>query len=207
MGLVSFMRQGDAVEFEEQRTLLTAIAQRTTGNREDALDVVQDVWIRYHAHREEVDCPQGWFRTVTSRAAIDVVRARSTRAEVPLYETSDLMAREDEPSERLVEREHLEAGVRRLLTCLSPLERVAFVGREFCDLTYRELAERVGRSEAAVRQLNHRASRHLRHGERRFPVTRGEVHAVLHELISAGRTGRCDDLLRCLAPDVLVPAA
>jgi RNA polymerase sigma-70 factor (ECF subfamily) len=106
-----------------------------------------------------------------------------------------------DPAEQRWAWERLRHGVERLLGCLSPSERVALVGRHFAELTYAELSDGMRCSEAAVRQLHHRATVHLRAGTARYRVTPREVDDVLTHLRYVARTGDVCPLLARLGEE------
>jgi DNA-directed RNA polymerase specialized sigma24 family protein len=69
--------------FEGERPRLTGLAYRITCSLADAEDVVQEAWIRWAARdAATVDNPAGWLTTVTSRLALDRLRAQRRRREV-----------------------------------------------------------------------------------------------------------------------------
>jgi RNA polymerase sigma-70 factor (ECF subfamily) len=91
-----------------------------------------------------------------------------------------------------------------MLERLSPAERTAFVLHDVFQLSFDEVAEVVGRSPAASRQLASRARRHIRSDANpaRFAVESSEQRAVTERFIAASATGDLDALLAVLDPDV-----
>lgn len=198
MGSVMMQQQlAPSPSFEDLRPRLQAVARAITRNQHDAEDVVQEVWLRYATQELEVVSPSRWLVTVTTNAAIDVLRRRGTRHEVTLPRGLDetLPEAAPDPAEQLEGCDRLRHGVERMLACLSPAERVALVGRDFAALTYAELSGGMRRSEVAVRQLHHRATVHLRAGLRRYPGSAHEVDGVLGHLREFARTGDVHPLL------------
>ena len=81
-----------------------------------------------------------------------------------------------------------------------------FVLREVFELPYEEIAEAVGKSAAAVRQIALRARGHLAARRPRMRVSRSEQQAVTERFLAALRTGRLQALMETMAPDVVLVA-
>jgi hypothetical protein len=83
-----------------------------------------------------------------------------------------------------------------------------FVLREVFEMPYGEIAEAVGKSAAAVRQIARRAREHVaaRRPRPRVRVSRLEQQAVVERFLAALRTGRLQELMEVLAPDVVLIA-
>ncbi len=78
---------GSVTLFDRHRPRLHAIAYRMLGSVAEAEDVVQDAWLRWHgADRATLENPEAWLVTVTTRLAID--RLRAARAERENYVAS-----------------------------------------------------------------------------------------------------------------------
>src|ERR1700722_3660593 len=74
-----------AVEFEQHRPYVRAVALRVLGSGNDADDVVQEAWLRLsRAGGDGIEDLRAWLTTVTSRVCLDVLRSRRTRREVPV---------------------------------------------------------------------------------------------------------------------------
>jgi DNA-binding Lrp family transcriptional regulator len=91
-----------------------------------------------------------------------------------------------------------------VLETLGPAERAVFVLREVFDVPYGEIAEAVGKSPAAVRQIAQRARRHVAARRPRVQVSRSEQEAVVERFLAALQTGDVQGLMDVLAPDVLL---
>jgi RNA polymerase sigma-70 factor (ECF subfamily) len=186
---------------------LTGLAYRITGSLADAEDVVQEAWIRWSRDAGDVDNPAGWLTTVTSRLALDSLRAQRRRREVyvgPWLPDPVPTARSAEDTAELAES--LTLGFLVLLDSLVPTERVAFLLFEVFGEPYRVIAEVVGKSEAACRQLVSRARRKM-HSARPNDDSVGPVPAsaeLLVELMYSVLTGDEEKALRLLDPDVVL---
>jgi RNA polymerase sigma-70 factor (ECF subfamily) len=93
-----------------------------------------------------------------------------------------------------------------VLETLAPAERVVFVLREVFDTPYDEIAEVVGKSPAAVRQIAHRAREHVAARRPRMRVAPAEQLAVVESFMAAVTSGDVQALMALLAPDVVVTA-
>src|SRR4029079_5447794 len=97
-------------------------------------------------------------------------------------------------------------GMLTVLETLGPTERAVFVLREVFDTPYDEIAEAVGKTSAAVRQIARRARDHVAARRPRVAVSATEQQQVVDRFLAAVREGDLQGLLDVLAPDVLVVA-
>src|SRR5918992_5683478 len=98
----------------------------------------------------------------------------------------------------------LSIAMLTVLETLGPAERAVFVLREVFETPYEEIAEALGKSPAAVRQIAHRARDHVAARRPRMSVSRTEQEQVVERFLAALTTGDVPALLEVLAPDVLV---
>jgi len=156
--------------FEEHRKLLMAVAYRVLGRVCDAEDVVQEAWLRWSSVRHpEVRDARAFLVRVTTRLAIDRLRRVQARREEyigpwlpePMLTTGDAA---DHPALA----DSVSMAMLVVLETLSPLERAVFVLREAFSFPYSDIAEIIGRSEPAVRQLASRAREHVAGNRPRF---------------------------------------
>lgn len=160
-------------EFERHRSRLFGLAYRMLGQRAEAEDLVQDVWLRWQASdRAGIVQPEAWLVTTATRLAIDRLRRLRVEREhyVGFWLPEPLVQpwTETAPSaEDVLERAHdVSTALLFVLEQLTPEERAAFLLREVFDADYAEVAQALGRSEAACRQLVHRARVHVKAGGR-----------------------------------------
>jgi len=192
-------------DFTEQRSLLFAIAYRILGSVSEAEDAVQETWIRYESSASEVISPKAYLSAVVTRISIDVLRSARVRREsyVGTWFPEPLV---DDPYEDPARSAELADSVSMasllLLERLSPLERAVFVLREVFAFGFPEIAEAVGRSEAACRQLAVRARRHMDAGRPRFEADRRARDELAARFFDALREGDVDGLQDLLAADV-----
>jgi RNA polymerase sigma-70 factor (ECF subfamily) len=93
-----------------------------------------------------------------------------------------------------------------VLETLGPTERAVFVLREVFEMPYDEVAEATGKSAATVRQIARRAREHVAARRPRARVSRSEQQAVVERFLAALRTGRLEELMDVMAPDVVLIA-
>jgi RNA polymerase sigma-70 factor (ECF subfamily) len=191
--------------FEEHRRALTGAAYRILGSWTDAEDVVQDVWLRWAAGHATVADPSRWLSTVTVRAALDRLRRLKSARERYLGPWLPEPISDDPGPEATAERrDTLALGMLVVLESLSPLERTVFVLREGFAWSNADIAEALGKSQDAVRQLAHRAQHHVRQARPRFTVDRDLAAASTELFLRACLDGNVQNLLEVLAPDVVM---
>lgn len=146
--------------FEEQRPALLGLAYRLLGTWADAEDAVQEAWVRWSS-ASGVENPAAWLRTVVTRLCLDQLRSARVRREAyvgpwlpePVHTADGALG----PLDTAELRDSLSIGFLLVLERLSPAGRAVFVLRETFALPYDEVADAVGRSAAACRQLHSRA--------------------------------------------------
>lgn len=198
-------------EFTAHRSAVFGAAYRVLGSVADADDVVQDCWLRWSGvDLAEVRNSRAYLITTATRLALDRVREAQRRREAyvgpwlpePLPERASIQS--GDPAELAELADSLSMAMLVVLSTLTPLERAAFVLRDVFDLPYADVAETLGRSEAATRQLTHRARSHVQARAPRVPVDRSTHEQVLKRFIAALEGGSITDLLDILAPDAVL---
>ena len=201
------LRDGAADAFAAARPRLFAIAYRMLGTRADAEDLVQDTWLRWHQHegRDELQSAEAWLVTVTTRLAIDRLRAAKTEREAytgwwlpePLVEL-DLRT-----PEALVEQAgELSLALLWVLERLAPEERAAYLLREVFEHDYADIAAALDKTEAACRQLVHRAAARVQADRPRFAVTPDAHRRVIEQFVAAATSGQREAIKALLADEV-----
>lgn len=189
--------------FEEHRSLLNGVAYRILGTAADAEDVVQEAWLRWdRVAGGEVDNPRAYLVTVVSRLAIDRLRKASSQRESYVGEwlpepVSDL----PDGAERAELADSVEFALMVVLETLSPLERAVFVLHEAFQLPYAQIAQVIGRSEEATRQLARRARDHVRERRPRFEADQSQRRRMTERFLQACLEGDLDGLKGLLADD------
>jgi RNA polymerase sigma-70 factor (ECF subfamily) len=195
-------------QFERHRGRLWAVAYRITGSVADADDAVQEAWLRWQGLPEgEAAEPRAYLTTVVSRICYDLLGSARARREsyVGPWLPEPVIAddREQDPQDRVTLDESVGMALLAVLERLTPAERTAFVLHDVFAVPFAEIAEVVGRTPEAVRQLASRARKQVRdHGPRRS-VDRGEHRRAVDAFLAAATAGDFDRLLSILDPDVV----
>ena len=197
--------------FVAHRGLLFTVAYEMLGSAAEAEDVVQETWIRWDAigaeAREEVRDPRAFLVRMITRKALDQLRANARRREQYVGEwLPEPLLTAPDVAEDVELAESVSFAMLTVLETLTPVERAVFVLREVFDLPYAEIAEAVGKSQAAVRQIGHRAREHVASRRPRVEVHRSEQQQVVERFLAAVAQGDLQGLLDALAPDVLLVA-
>jgi RNA polymerase sigma-70 factor (ECF subfamily) len=188
-------------EFAELRPLLFAIAYRILGSVSEAEDAVQETWLRFDATETDPTSTKAFLSAIVTRISIDVLRSARVRREqyVGQWFPEPLVTDPYEDPARAAElADSVSMAALLLLEQLSPLERAVFVLREVFAFDFSEIAEVVGRSPEACRQLASRARQHMDDGRPRFEADaseRDELAARFFDAIRDGDIGALQDLL------------
>ncbi|GIE47733.1 RNA polymerase sigma24 factor [Amorphoplanes nipponensis] len=197
----------DATEvFVAHRNLLFTVAYEMLGSAADAEDVLQETWLRWvEVDPERVRDQRAYLVRITTRQALNRLRTLRRRKEAyvgpwlpePLLTTPDV-------AEDVELADSVSMALMLVLETLSPTERAVFVLREAFEVGYDEIAAAVGKSPAAVRQIAHRARRHVDARRPRHPVSPGESRAALDAFHRALEARDLQGLLDVLAPEVVL---
>jgi RNA polymerase sigma-70 factor (ECF subfamily) len=197
-------------EFEELRPLLFSIAYRILGTVSEAEDAVQETWLRYHASTTPPISLKSFLSAVVTRVSIDVLRSARVRREsyvghwLPEPLLTDDVATYRDPEHAAELADSLSMAALLMLERLSPEQRAVFVLHDVFAFPFREIADVVGRSETACRQLASRARRLMEDGRPRFDVDRREREELAARFFDAVTVGDLDQLRELLAADVEV---
>lgn len=195
-----------ATAFDEHRPYLTAIAYRMLGSLTEAEDLVQEAFLRWlKAPHAEIRSARAWLTTAMTRLCLDYLRSARVRREEyigPWLPEPILTDANETPFGRIELAESLEMALLVVLERLAPAERAAFLLRETFDYSYAEIASILERSEAACRQLVHRAKARVRAERPRFATTVEERNRVVGRFAQALQTGELADLVALLEEDV-----
>ncbi|MFI8962443.1 RNA polymerase sigma-70 factor [Streptomyces sp. NPDC053493] len=192
--------------FVAHRNLLFTVAYEMLGSAADAEDVLQETWLRWvgsdHAAVRE---PRAYLVRITTRQALTRLRtlARRKEAYVGPWLPEPLLTAPD-VAEDVELADSVSMAMMLVLETLAPTERAVFVLREVFAVDYDEIAEAVGKSPAAVRQIAHRARAHVAARRPRGSVTPAETRYVLEAFRQAVETGDLRRLLDLIAPDVVL---
>jgi RNA polymerase sigma-70 factor (ECF subfamily) len=192
--------------FDSHRRRLQGIAYRMLGTVAEAEEVVQDAWLRWHeADKTGFDSAEAWLVTVVTRLSIDRLRAAKVQREHYIGAWMPEPTLTDAPAtpEQLLERaDNVSVAFLAVLERLAPEARAAFLLREVFDADYEEVARTLGKSEAACRQLVHRAKAQVQEARPRFQVSRETHQRLLQAFADAAARGSLHDLKALMAEDV-----
>ncbi|EJL79732.1 MULTISPECIES: RNA polymerase sigma-70 factor [unclassified Variovorax] len=192
--------------FDSHRGRLQGIAYRMLGSMAEAEEVVQDAWLRWHeADKASFDSAEAWLVTVVTRLSIDRLRAAKVQREhyIGAWMPEPVLTDAPESPEQLLERaDNISVAFLAVLERLAPEARAAFLLREVFDADYDEIARTLGKSEAACRQLVHRAKAQVQEGRPRFSVPRETHQRLLRAFADAAARGSLQDLKALMAEDV-----
>jgi RNA polymerase sigma-70 factor (ECF subfamily) len=193
-------------EFESLRPHLMSVAYRLTGTVADAEDIVQEAWLRWHTAetRDTIADLRAWLTTVVSRLGLDRLRSAAHRRETYtgnwLPEPVVTGLNETDPLSAVVANEDARFAAMVVLERLSPDQRVAFVLHDGFAVPFAEVAEVLGTSEAAARQLASRARKAV--AAQPPPKPDPSHNEVVGQLMAAMAAGDMDAVVALLHPDV-----
>jgi len=199
-----------ATLFERYRSRLFGIAYRMLGSVDDAEDVVQETYLRWHrADVDAVRAPEAWLVAVASRLSIDRLRKRT--AERAVHEGTWLpepLAADPRtvPDFRAELASDLSMAFLVLLERLTPDERAALLLHDVFEWGYDEIARTLEKSEAACRQLVHRARERVRRVRPRFSVPAEAKERLVGRFLEALAADDEREVLSLLAEDATFAA-
>lgn len=195
--------------FAQHRAYVVDLAFRMTGNIHDAEDAVQEAFGRLmRVGLDDIDDVRGWLVVVVTRLCLDELRSARHRRESANDVDEALPRIAVRPVEDPADRVTLDDGIRMALLVvlqqLSPSERAVFVLHDVFAFSFDAVAEIVGRTPAACRQLASRARQRVESetSPARFAVDGGDAHLVARKFIDACAGGDLDALLRVLDANV-----
>ena len=196
--------------YRDHRPYLIDLAFRMLGDIGAAEDAVQDTFTRLlAADVGEIGDERGWLIVVTSRLCLDRIRSARARRERP-HDSAEIefvappaQGALANPADRVTLDDSVGLALLVMLQRLSPAERVVFVLHDVFGMPFPAVAETVGRTAPACRQLAKRARQKIALGQpaARFDVASAEHRAVTERFIAACANGDLDGLLAVLAPD------
>ncbi|MEI8411389.1 MULTISPECIES: RNA polymerase sigma-70 factor [unclassified Kribbella] len=191
-------------DFNEHRGLLYAVAYRILGTVADAEDVVQETWLRWNrVDTATVEDPEAYLVKVATRLSIDRLRSAAVRRESyvgpwlpePMLTTPDA-------ADHVVRADSVSTAMLLVLEALSPTERAVFVLNEAFGYSLTEIATILGRRDADVRQLAHRARTAVAERRRKYDTDLTTQQQVTERFLEACLGGDLKSLMEVLAPDV-----
>ncbi len=162
-----------------ERRQLMNLSYRLLGSLADAEDVVQETYVRWYAMSEQqqaaIESPGAWLTRVASRICLDLLGSARARREhyvgewipEPLPDRSEWISARSggspvDPADRVTLDESINMAFLVVLESMTPAERVAFILHDVFGYSFAEVAEIVGRTPVACRQLASSARRRIR---------------------------------------------
>jgi RNA polymerase sigma-70 factor (ECF subfamily) len=170
--------QGLSVIMSERRQLIN-LTYRLLGSLAEAEDAVQETYARWYGmspqEQDAIESPGAWLRTAASRICLNMLGSARSRRETyvgqwlpePLPERTEWLAGRPggttiDPADRVALDESVSMAFLVVLEAMTPAERVAFILHDVFRYPFAEVAEIVGRTPAACRQLASSARRRIR---------------------------------------------
>ncbi len=195
-------------DFEPRRARLLGLAYRMLGSMAEAEDAVQETYLRWHrCKRTLVTEPAAFLTRTLTRICLDVLKSARVQREHyvgpwlpdPILEAAALGTGSDNDY-----ADDLSVALLLTLERLTPLERAAFLLHDVFDQDYAAIADALGRSEAACRQLAARARRHVRHDRPRFRPSADQAERLTLAFVSALGSGDIGALGALLTQDAVL---
>jgi RNA polymerase sigma factor (sigma-70 family) len=210
---------------DAERRQLINVSYRLLGSITDAEDVVQETYARWYAmsvqERQAIASPAAWLTTVASRICLNQLASARVRREMyvgewipePLPEPAE-WGRDAgrsggagmDPADRITLDESVTMAFLVVLDAMTPAERVAFVLHDVYRYPFTEVAEIVGRTPAACRQLASSARRRIRAAQPPASGPSAEQAAIVRDFKAAWAAQDIDALIGLLDPDATATA-
>ena len=162
-----------------ERRQLINLTYRLLGSLAEAEDAVQETYARWYAmsrqQQDAIESPGAWLTTVASRICLNLLGSARARREryvgewipEPLPERTEWISGRPggttaDPADRVTLDESVSMAFLVVLESMTPAERVAFILHDVFRYPFAEVAEIVGRTPAACRQLASSARRRIR---------------------------------------------
>ncbi|MDX2527553.1 RNA polymerase sigma factor SigJ [Streptomyces europaeiscabiei] len=217
------VRAGTDDETAGERRQLVNVAYRLLGSVTEAEDAVQDAYARWYglprSRQEEILSPGAWLTTVTGRICLDLLGSARARREryVGAWLPEPLPDRAErdhpdgagptgpaDPADQIVLDESVAMAFLVVLESMTPAERVAFVLHDVFRYPFAEIADVLGRTPAASKQLA--ASARRRVGDAHAPVTATGRADVVRRVKVAWETRDIPALVSLLDPAAVMTA-
>ena len=195
-------------EFAQLRPYLLRVAYSHLGSLSEAEDLVQEAWLRLErTDRGKIRNLRAWLTRVVSRLALDALTSARSRREryvgpwlpEPLVQADP---NAPDPARHVDLDESVSMALLVVLESLSPAERSAFLLHDVFGYSFGEVAEIVGRTPAAARQLATRGRHAVEARRPRYPVGVQEQREVVAAFQAATQDGDVASLIELLDPAV-----
>lgn len=194
--------------FEEHRGLLFGVAYRMLGSVVEAEDAVQEAYLRFRTTDAAVENPRAFLVTIVTRLCLDQLKSARVQREQyigpwlpePLVSHA---APEPTPEDIVTTDDSVSFAFLVMLEELGPVERAVFLLREVFDYDYGDIAAVVQKSEAACRQVFHRARERLAERQHRHSASYAQRRDLTMRFLAAAHEGNMAGLLEVLSADVV----
>ncbi|WP_021594555.1 RNA polymerase sigma factor SigJ [Actinomadura welshii] len=210
----------DAIMSERRR--LIGLAYRLLGSLSEAEDAVQETFARWYGmsrrQQDAIESPGAWLTTVTSRICLNLLGSARARRETYVGEwlPEPLPGRTEwidgrpggataDPADRVTLDESVGMAFLVVLESMTPAQRVAFILHDVFCHPFAEVAEIVGRTPAACRQLASSARRRIR-AARPSATPAAPRAGVVRDFKRAWEAKDIDALIGLLDPDATATA-
>ena len=198
------------------RQHLISLAFRMLGTMAEAEDAVQETFVRWYRlsqeERDAIEVPAAWLTRAASRVCLNVLGSARWRREayigpwlpepIPAHAVSGFSVAATNPLEQVTLDDTVSTALLLVLESMTPAERVSFVLHDIFAMSFNEIADIVGRTPAACRQLATSARRRIQNGRGR-QVSRAEHDEVVTAFAAAARSGDIAGLITVLDPEVI----
>jgi RNA polymerase sigma factor (sigma-70 family) len=196
-----------------ERRQLINLAYRLLGSLADAEDVVQETYARWYAmsrdQQDAITSPGAWLMKVASRVCLDQLGSARARREryvgewIPEPVPEPTEWRTGDPADRITLDESVNMAFLVVLESMTPAERVAFILHDVFGYPFPEVADIVGRTSAACRQLASSARRRIRATQVAAPPL-VERAGIVRDFKQAWEAKDIEALIGLLDPDATV---
>jgi len=200
------VNEGKVEIFRKHRVRLFGIAYRMLGTTDEAEDILQEAYIRWHKRdAAEIETPEAWLVTVVTRLSIDRLRKASMERETyigPWLPEPLAISPAPSPEDEAELADDLSLAFMVLLERLSPVERAVFLLHDIFDCDYSDIARIIGKSETALRQMIHRARNRVRRDKPRFEASETERTGLIKKFVAASYAGDEKTLWSLFSDDI-----
>jgi RNA polymerase sigma factor (sigma-70 family) len=205
------MSEPDLTAVISERRQLINLTYRLLGSLADAEDVVQETYARWYAmpadNRRAIESPGGWLTTVAGRICLDLLGSARARRERYVGEwipepvpAATEWASAPDPADRVTLDESISMAFLVVLESMTPAERVAFVLHDVFRFSFAEVADVVGRTPAACRQLASSARRRIEASQAR-PTPSTQQADIVNDFKQAWEAKDIEALVGLLDPE------
>lgn len=191
--------------FLENRPLLFSMGYKFLGSITDTEDLLQDVFLMWYAvDVEAIEQPKSYLCRMVVNASyqkLKILKVTRPMYSGPWLPEPDVIF-QDDPAFQLDRPKELSMGMLFLLEKLTPGERTVYLLREIFDWEYLAIGEIVKKSDAACRQLLHRAKEKLQSGPPKYKAGDKEVTQLTQAFLMGTQEGNLQPLLDLLEEKV-----